>query len=65
MELLLFLAALLIAFLVFTWLLKVLRATLSLAIAIAVVVILLWVFGVGPGELWESLMGLWSRLFGP
>jgi len=64
MELLLLLIALFVAFLVFTWLVKVVRATISLAIAIALVIIVLGIFGIGPGELWETLTGLWSRLFG-
>ncbi|MBD1911615.1 MULTISPECIES: hypothetical protein [unclassified Leptolyngbya] len=64
MELLLLLAALVIAFLVFTWLVRVVKATLSLVVAIALLIILLRVFGVSPGEIWETLTNLWSRIFG-
>lgn len=64
MELLLLVAALIIAFLVFSWLMKVVRATISLVVAIALLIILLRVFGVSPGEVWETITNLWSRTFG-
>lgn len=64
MELLLLLAALVIAFFVFTWLVRVVKATISLVVAIALLILLLRVFGVDPGEVWETLTNLWSRIFG-
>lgn len=63
MDVLLLLGALLIAFLIFTWLLKVVRATISLAITVAVVVILLYIFGISPGAIWQQLQDFWGWLF--
>ena len=61
MDLIVFLGALLIAFLVFTWLLKVVRATLSVAITIALVVLVLQLlFGVSGGSLLTVLGDIWN-----
>lgn len=61
MDLIVFLGALLIAFLVFTWLLKVVRATLSVAITIALVVLVLQLlFGVSGGSLLTVLGDMWN-----
>ena len=61
MDLIVFLGALLIAFLVFTWLLKVARATLSVAITIALVVLVLQLlFGVSGASLLNVLGDIWN-----
>ena len=52
LELIIFLAALVVAWLIFTWLLKVALASISTALAIAVIVLMLQlIFGIGPQEL--------------
>lgn len=63
MDVILLLGALLIAFFLFTWLLKVVRATISLAITVAVVVILLYILGISPGAIWQQLQDFWDWLF--
>ena len=56
MNLVLLLAALLITVLVFTWLLKVVKATLSTAIAIALLILVLQLFfGIGPAQVWQQV----------
>jgi hypothetical protein len=56
-------AALIVSFLVFTLLLRVVKATISTAIAIAIVVLMLQlVFGVGFDELWAQLVEIWEIL---
>lgn len=55
------LAAIVIAFLVFTWLLRVVKATLTTALTIALLVLALqFVFGIGPGQLGQQLNQLWQ-----
>ncbi len=59
----LFVAALIITFLVFTWLVSVARATLSLAITVAILVFLLQILlGVGPGDVWQQVLALWNGI---
>ncbi|HIK55250.1 MAG TPA: hypothetical protein IGS37_08820 [Synechococcales cyanobacterium M55_K2018_004] len=65
----LMIASLVVAFLVFTFLVKVVRAAIGTAIALALVVLVLQlVFGIGPGELWRqlgpTLLSLWDWLRG-
>jgi succinate-acetate transporter protein len=61
MDLIVFLGALLIAFLVFTWLLRVARATFSVAITIALVVLVLQLlFGVSGASLLNVLGDIWN-----
>lgn len=56
MNLILLIAAIVISFLVFTWLIKVVRATIGTAIAIAILVLVLQlVFGIGPAQVWEQV----------
>jgi hypothetical protein len=58
-------ASLVVAFLVFAWLLKVVKATLGMALAIAGVVLALQLFfGIGPGELWSQVVQLWNNQLG-
>lgn len=64
MNWILLIAALIVSFLVFTFVLKVARAALSTAIALALVVLVLQlVFGIGPLELWQQVKGLWDTLW--
>lgn len=64
MEPILIIAALIVSFLVFTFLLRVAKSAISTAITIAIVVLLLQlVFGIGPRELWEQIVGLWQGIF--
>ena len=59
LELIIFLAALVVAWLIFTWLLKVAKASISTALAIAVIVLMLQlIFGIGPQELWQQVTQL-------
>lgn len=69
MNLVLIVAALLITFLVFTWLVKVVKATIGTAIAIAILVLVLQlVFGIGPAQVWqpiiESVQSVWRTITG-
>jgi hypothetical protein len=55
-------ASLLVAFIVFGWMLKVVKATIGTALAIAGVVLALQLFfGIGPGEIWSQLVQLWNN----
>jgi hypothetical protein len=59
METILFLAAIVIAFLVFTWLVRVVRVTVNAAITIALLVLALQLlFGIGPEAVWQQLQAL-------
>ncbi len=61
MELILLLGALIVAWLVFTWLVKIVKTSVKTALAIAVVVLVLQlVFGIDPRELWEAIQNLFS-----
>lgn len=56
MEIAIIVGALLLSFLVFTWLLKVAHATLKTAISVALLLLVLQlVFGIGPVALWEQI----------
>lgn len=64
MNLILLVAALILSFLIFTFLVKVLRAAIGTALAIAVVVLVLQLlFGIGPAQVWEQLQELWHSLW--
>jgi type IV secretory pathway TrbL component len=57
--------ALLVSFLVFTWLLKVVRATLKTAVLVAIILLALQlIFGIGPEKLWEQIAA-WLPSFEP
>lgn len=56
MDLLLLIAAIVISFLVFTWLIKVVRATITTAITIALLILILQLlFGIGPAQVWQQV----------
>ena len=63
MEIVIIIGALLVSFLVFTWLIKVARATFRTAILVAIILLVLQlVFGIGPGTLWEQIQNWISGL---
>ncbi|VXD20400.1 hypothetical protein [Planktothrix paucivesiculata] len=63
-ELIILLASLLVAWLVFAWAVQVLKSSVSTAIAIAIIVLILQlVFGIGPEELLNHLIHLPQRLW--
>lgn len=69
MNLALLIAAVVIAFLVFTLLIKVVRATIGTAIAIAMIVLVLQlVFGIGPSQVFSQVnqfcQSLWQLVTG-
>ena len=58
-ELIILIAALIVSWLVFTALVKVVKTTVSTAITIAAIVLILQlVFGVAPQELWQQITQL-------
>ncbi|MGK7874259.1 MAG: hypothetical protein AB4426_13380 [Xenococcaceae cyanobacterium] len=58
-ELIILIAAIIVAWLVFTWLLKVIKASINTAFAIAIIVLILQlVFGIGFQELWQQIVNL-------
>lgn len=64
MDIALLIAALIIAFLVFTWLVKVVKATLSTALTIAVVVLAFQLlYGFGFQDIAQTLSDLWRRIW--
>jgi hypothetical protein len=55
----LLIAALIVTFLVFTWLIKVVKATIQTAITIALLVLILQlVFGIGPNQILQKITEL-------
>lgn len=61
MDWILLIAALIISFLIFTWLLRVVKATLTTALTIAFMVLLIQLlFGIGPTDLWDQIIILWQ-----
>lgn len=62
-ELIITIAAGVIAVMVFTWLIKVLKTTLATAVKIAILALSLQIFfGVGPKNLWQHLLKLLQEL---
>lgn len=56
MEIILLLAALVITWLIFTWLVKVVKASVTTALTVAAIVLALQIgLGIGPGQLWQQL----------
>lgn len=56
MEIAIVIVAIIVAFLVFTWLIKVMRATFRTALLVALILLTLQlIFGIGPQALWEHL----------
>lgn len=65
MEILIILGAVLVSFLVFTWMLKVVRATVKTALVVAGILLGLQLFfGIGPANIWEQI-GQWLPSFQP
>jgi predicted PurR-regulated permease PerM len=59
LELVILIGALVVTWLVFQWLIKVVKTSIGTAIAIAVVVLILQLaFGIGPQQLWEQIINL-------
>jgi predicted PurR-regulated permease PerM len=58
-KLILVIAAIIVAWLVFTWLVKILKTSIKTALSIAAIVLLLQlVFGIGSQELWQEIVNL-------
>jgi cell division protein FtsW (lipid II flippase) len=64
MEIAIVVGILIILFLVTTWALKVMRATLRIAILIAIALLVLFIVGIGPQTVWEQLQN-WLPGFEP
>lgn len=62
MELVLLLGAIIITAIVFSFLVKVVRAAIGTAILIAAIVLILQVLGIGTGDLWQAVSSLWQNL---
>ncbi len=59
MNLILLVGAILVAWLVFTWLINVVKTTVMTAVTIATIILLLQiVFGIGPQQLWQEITQL-------
>lgn len=64
MEIAIVVGALLVSLLIFTWLLKVVRATFKTALLVAMILLLLQLaFGIGPGVIWAEIQSWFSRGF--
>ncbi len=66
-DLIVLIAALVVSFLVFTWLLKIVKTAFSTAVAIAILLLLVQIFlGIGPVDLWQQgtalLQNLWESV---
>jgi uncharacterized phage infection (PIP) family protein YhgE len=69
MNIILLVAALIVTFLVFTWLVKVVKATVGTAIAIALLILALQLFfGIGPMQVWQQVsqffQAVWQTITG-
>ncbi|MGB7443692.1 MAG: hypothetical protein WA919_21730 [Coleofasciculaceae cyanobacterium] len=63
-EVVVIIAAVILSFLLFRWLIKVVKATVPKAIAIAVIFLVLQLmFGIGPSELWQQLNQIVQNVF--
>lgn len=59
MQLIILIAALIVSWLIFTWLVKVLKASIGTAFSIAIIVLILQLaFGIAPQELWQQIIDL-------
>ncbi|NEQ27769.1 MAG: hypothetical protein F6K28_53985 [Microcoleus sp. SIO2G3] len=63
MEIVLLIGAVVITILVFSFLVKVVRAAIGTAIMIAAIVLILQVLGIGTGDLWQALRDLWQNFW--
>lgn len=58
MEVVIVLGAIAVSFLVFTWMLRVVKATIKTAFLVAIILLALQLlFGIGPEALWEEVSG--------
>ncbi|MEM9163485.1 MAG: hypothetical protein AAGC54_10505 [Cyanobacteria bacterium P01_F01_bin.4] len=58
MEIVIVIGAIIVSVLVFTWLLRVVKATLKTAFLVAVILLgLQLAFGIGPGAIWDTIQG--------
>lgn len=65
MDIILLLAAIAITFLVFTWLVRVVRVTIRVAIIIALLVLAFQLlFGIGPEAIWQQIQALFNWFVG-
>lgn len=62
-ELILGVAALVVAWLIFTWLLKVVKTTLTTALFVAFIILGLLLVGIGPQELLQQVLQLPQQLW--
>lgn len=61
-DLLIFIAAIVVSWLIFTWLVTVIKATVKTAILIALLVLgLQLIFGIGMTDLWSPVQGFLSK----
>lgn len=64
MNLVLLIGAVIVSFLVFTWLIKVVKATVGTALLLAFVILVLQlVFGIGPNEVLQQIKDWWNSLW--
>ncbi|MBW4575531.1 MAG: hypothetical protein KME08_09645 [Aphanothece sp. CMT-3BRIN-NPC111] len=63
-ELIILIAALIVSWLVFTVLIKLVKTTISTAVAIAVIILVLQLFfGIGSNQLWQQILQLPQTLW--
>lgn len=63
-ELIIFIAALVVSWLIFTALVKILKTTVTTAIGVAILVLALQLlFGIGPNDLWQQMLHLPQNLW--
>ncbi len=63
-DLIIFIAAIIVSWLIFTLLVKVVKASISTAILVAVIVLVLQLFfGIGPQDLWQQVTQLPQTLW--
>jgi hypothetical protein len=64
MELVILVAAVVISIMVFTWLVRVVKATISTAITIALVILgVQLLLGIGPDEIFQVVQNLWAMVW--
>jgi len=68
MNLILLVAAIIVAILIFTWLINIVKVTLQTAFIVAAIVLLLAFFGIGPAQLLQEVgqifQNLWKMITG-
>ena len=69
MDMILVVVAIIVTFLVFTWLVKVVKATIGTAIAIALLILVVQLlFGIGPVQVWQQVsqvfQSVWQTVMG-